>query len=243
MNEKTLFYPLSKSAFIKVQKKITDIYNFNKGEWWVQDFSSMVPLAINNKIMNYNILDMCAAPGGKAFQILSDNNVILNDISKKRILKLKENLSRLGFDSKIKNSNALDFEEKNKYDIVLVDAPCSSIGTIRKHPEILFRSQKPNFQTLNKLQGSLLQKSSKLIKNKGTIIYMVCSFFHSETINIIKKFLDNNKNFSIEKYNTNSNSINIKKLISSEGYFLTMPTKYKDYYIDGFFSVQLIRND
>ena len=233
----------SKSAFLKVQKKIGDIENFKKGEWWVQDFSSMLPLAINNKIKNCDILDMCAAPGGKAFQVLSNNKVILNDISKKRIFKLKENLSRLDFNPEIKNLNALNFDEKIKYDIVLLDSPCSSIGTIRKHPEILFRSKKPNFIELNKLQKSLLRKSAKLVKNKGIIIYMVCSFFHSETIKIINNFLDQNKNFSIEKYNTNSNILNIKNLISSEGYFLTMPTKYKDYYIDGFFSVQLIRND
>ena len=233
----------TKSTFLKIQKKINGIENFYKGEWWVQDFSSMLPLAINNKIKNCNILDICAAPGGKAFQILSDNKVILNDISKKRIFKLKENLSRLDFNPEIKNLNALNFDEKIKYDIVLLDSPCSSIGTIRKHPEILFRSKKPNFIELNKLQKSLLRKSAKLVKNKGIIIYMVCSFFHSETIKIINNFLDQNKNFSIEKYNTNSNILNIKNLISSEGYFLTMPTKYKDYYIDGFFSVQLIKND
>ena len=233
----------SKSAFLKVQKKISSIDNFNKGEWWVQDFSSMLPLAINNKIKNNDILDICAAPGGKAFQILSDNNVVLNDINKKRILKLKENLHRLNYNPEIKNLNALDFNENIKYDIVLLDSPCSSIGTIRKHPEIFFRSTKPNFISLNKLQNNLLKKASKLVKIKGMIIYMVCSFFHSETLKIINNFLDQNKNFSIEKYNTNSNLLNIKHLISSEGYFLTMPTKFKDHYIDGFFSVQLIRND
>ena len=233
----------SKSAFLKVQKKISSIDNFHKGEWWVQDFSSMLPLAINNKIKNNDILDICAAPGGKAFQILSNNNVILNDINKKRILKLKENLLRLNYNPEIKNLNALDFNENIKYDIVLLDSPCSSIGTIRKHPEILFKSTKPNFASLNKLQNSLLKKASKLVKIKGKIIYMVCSFFHSETLKIINNFLDQNKNFSIEKYNTNSNLLNIKHLISSEGYFLTMPTKFKDHYIDGFFAVQLIRND
>ena len=232
-----------KSAFVKDQKKISSIYNFHKGEWWVQDFSSMLPLAINNNIMNNDILDICAAPGGKAFQILSNNNVVLNDISRKRILKLKENLLRLNYNPKIKNLDALDFNENIKYDIILLDSPCSSIGTIRKHPEILFRSTKPNFKSLNKLQGRLLKKASKLVKTKGKIIYMVCSFFHSETIKIINDFLNQNKNFSIEKYNTKSNLTNINNLISSEGYFLTMPTKYKNYYIDGFFSVQLIKND
>jgi len=233
----------TKSAFVEVKKKISDIDNFKEGDWWVQDFSSMIPLAINNKIKNYNILDICAAPGGKAFQILSNNKVILNDINKKRILKLKENLSRLRFDPEIKNLNALDFIEDKKYDIVLVDSPCSSIGTIRRHPEILFKSKKPNFVKLNQIQKNLLKKSSKLVKNKGKIIYMVCSFFHSETIKIIKKFLKENKNFSIVKYNQNSKLLDIKNLITEEGYFLTLPTKYKNYYIDGFFSVQLIRND
>ncbi len=233
----------SKSAFVELKKKVTDIYNFNKGEWWVQDFSSMIPLAINNKIKNHNILDMCSAPGGKAFQILSDNKVLLNDINKKRISKLKENLSRLGFNAKIKNLNALDFEEEDKYDIVLLDSPCSSIGTIRKNPEILFRSNGPNFKDLNQIQKSLLQKSSKLVKNKGKIVYMVCSFFHSETINIVKNFLDKNKNFTIEKYNAKSNILENNNLVSKKGYFLTPPTKHINYYIDGFFSVQLIRND
>ena len=233
----------TKSAFVEVKKKISDIHNFKEGDWWVQDFSSMIPLAINNKIKNYNILDICAAPGGKSFQILSNNKVILNDINKKRILKLKENLSRLRFDPEIKNLNALDFIEDKKYDIVLVDSPCSSIGTIRRHPEILFKSKKPNFVKLNQIQKNLLKKSSKLVKNKGKIIYMVCSFFHSETIKIIKKFLKENKNFSIVKYNQNSKLLDIKNLITKEGYFLTLPTKYKNYYIDGFFSVQLIRND
>jgi 16S rRNA (cytosine967-C5)-methyltransferase len=233
----------SKSAFLKVQKKISDIENFYKGEWWVQDFSSMVPLAINNNIKNSNILDMCSAPGGKAFQILLNNRVVLNDISKKRIFKLRENLSRLGFKPEIKNLNALNFDEKIKYDIVLLDSPCSSIGTIRKHPEILFRSKKPNFTELNKLQNNLLRKSAKLVKKNGKIIYMVCSFFHSETIKIIKKFLDENKNFSIKKYDNNLDLFDTKNLISEEGYFFTLPTKYKNNYIDGFFSVELIRND
>ena len=232
-----------KSAFIKVQKKIKDIDNFKKGEWWVQDFSSMIPLAINNHINNSNILDMCAAPGGKAFQVLLNNNVILNDINKNRILKLKENLSRLNFNPEIKNFNGLNYNEDIKYDIVLVDSPCSSIGTIRRHPEILFKPKKPSFKILNKLQKDLLKKSSKLVKNKGKIIYMVCSFLHSETIEIINNFLYEHKNFSIEKYSPNLDFLDIKDLVCDEGYFLTMPTIYKSYYIDGFFSVKLVKND
>ena len=152
------------SAFIETKKKVRSIHNFEKGEWWVQDFASMLPLAINPKIKNLNILDMCAAPGGKAFQILSNNKVILNDINIKRISKLKTNLSRLKFNPKIMNLNGLDFDENHKFDMVILDAPCSSIGTIRKHPEIFFKSKKPDFGSLNLLQKNLLQKSSRINK-------------------------------------------------------------------------------
>ena len=84
--------------------------------------------------------------------------------------------------------------------MVILDAPCSSIGTIRRHPEIFFKSKKPNFSSLNKLQKNLLEKSSRLIKNKGKIVYMVCSFFYSETIGIVENFLKKKKAF-IERYN------------------------------------------
>ena len=231
------------SIFIKTKKKVTGIQNFNKGEWWVQDFSSMLPLAISNKIENLNILDMCAAPGGKAFQVLSKNRVILNDINLKRISRLKKNLNRLKLNPEIKNLNALNLDENHKFDMVILDAPCSSIGTIRKHPEIFFRSIGPDMGYLIQLQKNLLQKASQLINNKGKIVYMVCSFFYSETVEIIESFLKKNKNFAIEKYTPNKEFSDIKYLISEEGYFLTIPTKYKNFNIDGFFSVQLIKND
>ena len=231
------------SAFVETQKKVSKIENFEKGEWWVQDFASMLPLAFNSKTKNLNILDICAAPGGKAFQILSDNKAVLNDINIKRISKLKTNLSRLKFKTKIMNLNGLDFDESHKFDMVILDAPCSSIGTIRRHPEIFFKSKNPDFGSLNKLQNNLLEKSSRLINIKGKIIYMVCSFFYSETMGIIENFLKKNKSFSIEKYIPNEEFYNLKYLISKEGYFLTLPTKYKSFNIDGFFSVQLIRND
>jgi len=231
------------SAFIETQKKVSNINNFEKGEWWVQDFASMLPLAFNPRAKNLSILDICAAPGGKAFQVLSNNKVVLNDVNNKRISKLKTNLSRLKFKPKIMNLNGLDFDENCKFDMVILDAPCSSVGTIRRHPEIFFKSKCPDFESLNQLQKNLLEKSSKLIKNKGKIVYMVCSFVYSETIGIIDNFLKKNKNFRIERFSPNKEFYDLKHLISKEGYFFTLPTNYKNFNIDGFFSAQLIRND
>lgn len=240
-------YELSsnKSVFINSRKKIPQISNYNDGYWWVQNFSSMIPIMLCSlNLKNKNILDLCSAPGGKAFQILSENNnIILNDVSKKRIKILQTNLERLNYSTKVKNFDALNFPEDDKFDIVLLDSPCSSIGTIRSNPEILFKKKGPDLKSLFFLQEKLLLKSSKLLKTNGVIIYMVCSFFFSETINPVFNFLEKNKNFSILKYNYPPREIDIKSLFSNKGFFLTMPTTYKNYKIDGFFSIQLKKND
>jgi len=234
----------SNSMFIKSKKKVVDLYNYKKGHWWVQNFSSMLPILLGPNLNDKNIIDLCAAPGGKAFQILSKTDkIILNDISKKRIRTLKDNLSRLSFNVKIENFNALEFPSEKKFDVVLLDSPCSSIGTIRSNPEILFKSKGPNLTSLINLQKKLLEKSSTLLKPKGIILYMVCSFFFSETIKPIEEFLKKNKNFSILKYKKASKELEINTLISKDGYFLTTPQIYKGYKIDGFFSIQLIKND
>ena len=233
-----------KSLFLKSQKNVKEISNFNKGHWWIQNFSSMMPLILSNNLKNKSILDLCAAPGGKAFQILSENkNIILNDKNIHRIKILKENLSRLNYSPQIRNVNALNFPISKKFDIVILDSPCSAIGTLRTNPEILFRKEAPDLKLLSEKQTKLIEKASLLLKPKGMICYMVCSFLFSETIQPYKKFLEKNKNFSILGYNYKFNKIKINRFISKEGYFLTAPTLYKNYKIDGFFAIQLIKND
>ena len=234
----------NKSVFIKSEKKVNELSNFNKGQWWIQNFSSMLPLELADDLKNKSVLDLCAAPGGKAFQVLShNNNITLNDISRKRIQKLKQNLFRLNFNPKITNIDALKFPSNRKYDLVILDSPCSAVGTIRSNPEILFKKNKPNLKKLSLLQEKLLEKASTLVNSQGILVYMVCSFLHIETILPIEKFLEKNKNFSIVKYNYKNRDLNIKHLIDSRGYFLSAPTLYNGKKIDGFFSIQLINND
>ena len=228
------------SICLKDYKRIKDLPKYNEGIWWVQDYSAMLPIYLTNNLQNKKILDMCAAPGGKTFQILSQNNNL--DIIEKnpnRAKILNENLHRLRFKKKIIIQNAEYISEKNKYDLILIDAPCSSIGTIRRNPEILFRKNQPNFSQYNKIQKKLLDKAIKLTKIDTEIIYMVCSFVKSETHDQIKKFLELNKNFSIKKF-VKSNEEN---LIDKNGFIETHPTKLKSgVKIDGFFAAKLIRH-
>ena len=84
-----------------------------------------------------------------------------------------------------------------KYDVIIIDAPCSAVGTIRRNPEIFFKNKSPNFDKLLSLQENMLKKASFLLNTNGYIIYMTCSFLQIETIKQVEKFLELNNNFMI----------------------------------------------
>jgi len=231
------------STFIKNRKKIKDLENYDEGHWWVQDLSSMLPIYLSPEIKFKKILDMCAAPGGKAFQTICQNNdVFLNDISLKRSNTLRSNLNRLNFNNEIKNFNALEIPEDEKFDVIILDSPCSGVGTLRRNPEILFKKKPPDLDYLTKIQMNLINKAAKLLNKNGIIIYMVCSFFYDETKNIKNRFLNINKNFSQHKFKLNSNN-KFKNFLDDDGDIFCIPSKYKSYMFDGFYSVKLIKND
>ena len=179
-------------------------------------------------------LDMCAAPGGKSFQAIAANaKVFSNDKNKKRLKILRNNLVRLNFDAKILNMDATNLNINEKFDLVIIDAPCSGIGTIRRNPEILFKSEKPNIGKLNKIQKKLLSESKKHLNRDGYILYMVCSFLYSETISQINSFLVENENFNLIKLTTPKMLIDHFNI---DDYFLTLPSNYKGYNFDGYFA-------
>ena len=230
------------SGFLVNKKKISEIEGFNKGVWWVQDFSSMLPIYLSSELKFKKIIDLCSAPGGKAFQALSlQNDLILNDISKKRSIILKDNLKRLNFDSQVNNNNALDLPEKENFDAVVLDSPCSGTGTIRRNPEILFKKKQPKISELIKIQRDLLNKATKLLKQNGILLYMVCSFLHDETKTIKKNFLKENKNFSQIYFKTDKKN-QLSKYIDKEGDIICIPTELNGYMVDGFYAVKFIKN-
>ena len=228
------------SGFLVNKLKLENIHSYKKGNWWVQDFSSSFPLCnIEEKIINKSCLDMCAAPGGKSFQILSKNkNIDLNDISIKRTEILKKNLRRLNFNPKITNIDINNIEKKQKYDFIILDAPCSAIGTIRKNPEIFYREKEPKLEKLINLQKKMLDVASKILKENGIILYMVCSFLKIETTDQINNFLLTNKNFSLNEFSFENKNLLNNQFIKNKK-MLVLPSVFNNYNIDGYFAVYL----
>ena len=184
---------------------------------------------------------MCAAPGGKTLQLLSNNaNVDIYEKNNKKIIDLKKNLHRCGYKININCLDSLKIKKENFYDIAVLDAPCSAIGTIRRNPEILFRKNKPDINNLSSCQFELLEKAASLIKQNGLILYIVCSFFRKETNTVINKFLNKNKDFSLQEFKRTSLS---SSFVNKYGQIKMIPSTIdENYYIDGFFASILKKN-
>ena len=231
------------SIAIKKSISINSIEGFKEGLWWIQDFAVMMPLYLMKDIKNKNVADICAAPGGKTFQLLSYGaKVKAIEKNNKRAELMKENLRRLKLNCEIEVKDLQKINDKQKYDLIVLDAPCSSIGTIRRHPEIFFRKQIPDLNKITHIQAQLLEKSKSLLKKNGILIYMVCSFFHEEGKIQIKKFLKNNKNFSLKKISSGEIGY-MQHFIDKNGYYYVIPSKLENnVLIDGFFTAKLKRN-
>ena len=228
------------SGFLTKKQNITKMSSFTKGDWWVQDFSSFIPLQNLQKIgKNKKILDACAAPGGKSFQLLASNEkVTLNDKSASRIQILRSNLKRLNFNTKVLNFDFIKFKEQEKYDFIIIDAPCSAIGTIRKNPEIFFKNKRPDFKKLNILQEKMLIKASDLLNINGLLLYMVCSFLKNETIDQVNNFLSLRKDFRLLEFELHNHHSKYAKLINNN-FMHTLPDTILKYNIDGYFAAYL----
>src|SRR5690606_7272819 len=118
-----------------IEGALTDLPGFAEGEWWVQDVAASLPARLMGNIKDKRVADLCAAPGGKTAQLVQQGaKVTALDLSENRLKRLRGNLERLGFEAETIATNLLDYKPDELFDAVLLDAPCSSTGTVRRHP-------------------------------------------------------------------------------------------------------------
>ncbi len=181
---------------LKNQKVLAELEGFKTGKWWVQGISSAIPVKLLGNIHGLEVLDLFSAPGGKAMQLISAGaEVSCLDISSKRLELLKQNLVRMEMKAEIIRADIKKFKTKKKYDIILLDAPCSASGTILKNKDLIHLNPMERIYSLKKIQESALEAAKSWVKDSGRILYSTCSLFPEEGEEQIKNFLMKNKDW------------------------------------------------
>lgn len=177
---------------------------FIRGEIYVQDLASMLVTEILDPKPGERILDLCAAPGSKTTHMAEKMNnlgeIVARDISEKKLQKIMENSKRLGISiikPQIWDGQRFDPQSVDAYDRVLLDAPCTGLGIIRRKPEIRYRRQPADISTLVSLQSQLLQNASQYVKKGGVLVYSTCSIDPDENQGVVRKFLSTHPDFKL----------------------------------------------
>lgn len=156
--------------------RVEDLDGFAEGSWWVQDAAAALPARLFGLVAGRTVADLCAAPGGKTAELAAAGaKVTAVDQSPARLARLRQNLERLALQTDIVAADVLAWEPADTFDAVLLDAPCSATGTIRRHPDILHLKRKDDFAERTNLQSRLLDKAAALVKPGGVLVYCVCS--------------------------------------------------------------------
>lgn len=187
-------------------KGIIDTKYFDEGHFYVQDLGSILVASFLNPRENSSLLDLCAAPGGKTTHLaeLMNNTgeIIACDKSQSKTKLIQENAKRLGvknIETRVNDARVLNKEFIDKFDYVLVDAPCSGTGLYRKKPDIKWNKDLEDIKSLAEIQLEILDKAKDYVKDGGELLYSTCSLSKIENEDVVNKFLENNKNFKIKK--------------------------------------------
>lgn len=184
------------SVRLRGREAVTGLPGFAEGEWWVQDAAAALPAQLLTIRPGERVADLCAAPGGKTVQLAQAGaEVVAVDRSGPRLRRLKANLERLGLSAEVVTADAAAFEAE-PFDAVLLDAPCSATGTIRRHPDVAWTKQPEDVAKLTALQARLLDQAARLTRPGGRLIYCTCSLERAEGEAQIEAFLVRNTGFA-----------------------------------------------
>ena len=161
---------------------VTELAGFGEGAWWVQDFAASLPVRLLGAQPGQEVLDLCAAPGGKALQLAAGHAAVTAlDISGKRLERVRQNFARTGLAChELIEADALTWDSDQRFDAVLLDAPCTATGTARRHPEVLHRIGPRRIEEMAELQARLLTRAVHWLKPGGRLVYSVCSLEREE---------------------------------------------------------------
>ncbi|MCH7866044.1 MAG: MFS transporter [Proteobacteria bacterium] len=169
---------------------IDGLPGFKEGAWWVQDAAAALPAKLLGDVSGKHVIDLCAAPGGKTAQLaLKGARVTAIDRSEKRLARLGENLQRLGLEAERITADAATWRPAEPADAVLLDAPCSATGTIRRHPDVARLKTPDDVSRLTAVQDRLLAAAVEMVRPGGVLVYCSCSLQPVEGVDRIESLI------------------------------------------------------
>jgi 16S rRNA (cytosine967-C5)-methyltransferase len=221
---------------------ITGLPGFAEGAWWVQDAGAALPARLLGAVAGRRVADLCAAPGGKTMQLAAAGaHVTAVDRSAKRLELVRANLARIHFEAEIVTADAAAWTPPQPFDAVLLDAPCSATGTLRRHPDGLRLKSPADVAALAATQGRLLRAAAAMTAPGGTLIYCVCSLEPEEGAAIVDAFLAEQPAFSRRPIAAGEAGIDAG-MITGTGDLRTLPCHWPEQGgIDGFHAARLVR--
>jgi len=213
---------------------------FADGAWWVQDVAATLPVQLMGKVEGQKVIDLCAAPGGKTLQLAAQGaGVLAVDRSGGRLERLRENLTRLSLKAEVVQADAATWQPDERVPFVLLDAPCSATGTLRRHPDITILKKTDDIISLSKAQARLLSAAAKMTAPGGMLIYCTCSLQPEEGPDQVERFLGENNEWRRSPV-TPSELGELSMAITEHGDVRTLPHYWADRGgMDGFFIARL----
>lgn len=226
--------------------RIEDLAGYAEGAWWVQDAAAALPARLLGAVDGLAIADLCSAPGGKTAELAAYGaRVTAVELSPVRAERLKNNLARLALDASVVVADATSWQPPNQFDAVLLDAPCTSTGTLRRHPDILHLKRQSDVGQLAALQIRLLDAAAKLVKPGGQLVFCTCSLEPEEGLDQVRNFLARTPAFARVPLRAGEFGID-SAWLTPDGDLRTLPTHLSNENarlsgMDGFFAARLRR--
>lgn len=216
---------------------------YDRGHWWVQDMAATLPARLLGTIEDLRVIDLCAAPGGKTAQLAAAGaRVTAVDRSTGRLRRLSENLDRLNLSAEVVSADATRWQPKQPADAVLLDAPCSATGTLRRHPDIAWLRKADDISSVAQLQENLLKAAAEMVKPGGLLVYATCSLQPEEGPDRIAALLGMRDDLERIPLKPGELGEGLDGAITADGDLRTLPSHLTELGgMDGFYACRLRR--
>lgn len=222
---------------------VEELQGYDEGTWWVQDLAASLPARLLGDGSGKRALDLCAAPGGKTMQLSAAGFAVTAlDNSARRMDRLMANLERTQLNAERVTADVMEWEPSGQYDAILLDAPCSATGTMRRHPDVLQRIDIKQINNLAALQCAMLDRAASWVKPGGTLVYATCSLEPQEGEAQAELFLSKHPDFATCAVGPGELPQGVEA--DAQGHVRTVPHMLADRGgMDGFFIARFVRKD